>query len=358
MNRAGTRISPVGARFIAPCPIPSRPIAPGTCSPSPRRRGGWGVRSLLVLIALLLPAGVRAQEPERPVVDGIALERTSAAGVDLYYDSDVDAETVQTASAAIVAALTDVPELTGLPTFTTPIRAYILADDERFRLALAEIANVRTALVADDISGYTIERDGTMLVFFAGANVAEPASALLGYSHELAHLAVREATQRRALPQWFNEGYASWIAGLALARHHPTEAALQRQLDRSAVASALHTRGLIPWADLVTRTRFSRAGVDGLVNLAYGQSTLFIDFLARRHGPALARFLTILGEGTAATPAFAEAFGAFGSESAAYEQSLEPLKAELPPGLYVLRRAAGDQPAVVGLIGGPALETA
>src|SRR5215212_9269055 len=198
MNRAGTRVSPVGARFTAPCPIPSRPIAPGTCSPSPRRRGGWGVRSLLVLIALLLPAGVRAQEPERPVVDGIALERTSVVGVDLYYDSDVDAETVQTASAAIVAALTDVPELTGLPTFTTPIRAFILADDERFRLALAEIANVRTELVADDISGYTIERDGTMLVFFAGANVAEPASALLGYSHELAHLAVREATQRRA----------------------------------------------------------------------------------------------------------------------------------------------------------------
>ena len=128
----------------------------------------------------------------------------------------------------IAAGLIDVPELTGLPPFTTPIRAFILADDERFRLALAEIANVRTELVADDISGYTIERDGTMLVFFARANVAEPASALLGYSHELAHLAVREATQRRALPQWFNEGYASWIAGLALARHHPTEAALQR----------------------------------------------------------------------------------------------------------------------------------
>src|SRR5215203_132637 len=117
---------------------------------------------------------------------------------------------------AIRAALTDVPELTGLPPFTTPIRAYVLADDDRFRLALAEIANVRVELVSEDIGGYTIERDGTMLIFFAAANVATPASAGLGYSHELAHLAVREATRRRALPQWFNEGYASWVAARAL----------------------------------------------------------------------------------------------------------------------------------------------
>jgi hypothetical protein len=99
--------------------------------------------------------------------------------------------------------------------------------------------------------------------------------------------------------------------------------------------------------------------VDGLVNLAYGQSTLFIDFLAERHGKAaLARFLTALGEGTAATPAFTAAFGAFGPEAAAFERSLAPLKSELQPGLYVIQRASRDQPAVLALVGGPALETA
>jgi hypothetical protein len=316
---------------------------------------------LLILAALLLPTwGVAwAQEPERPVVDGVALEHAQVAGVDLFYDPDVDPETLKTVGAAIAQGLTDVPELTGLPTFTTPISAYVVSDDNRFRLALAEVAKVRTELVADEIGGYTIERDGTMLVFFAAPNVADPASALLGYSHEFAHLAVREATQRKAVPQWFNEGYASWIAARSLARHYPSEAALQGQLDRASVASALHTRGLIPWADLVTRTRFSRAGVDGLVNLAYGQSTMFVDFLDRRHGTAaLARFLTSLGEGTAATPAFASAFGPFGPEAAAYESSLEALKAELQPGLYVLQRPEGDRSAVLGLVGGPALETA
>ena len=214
--------------------------------------------------------------------------------------------------------------------------------------------------MAEDIGGYTIERDGTMLIFFAAPNVASPPSAVLGYAHELAHLAVREATQRRPLPQWFNEGYASWISARALARHHPEEAALQGKLDRLSVASALHTRELIPWADLVTRARFSRAGVEGLVNLAYGQSTLFVEFLGNRHGtPALARFLTILGEGIGATQAFGTAFGTpFGPEAAAFEQALANLKLEYQPGLYVVQRAGAERPAVLVAVGGPTLETA
>ena len=312
-----------------------------------------------MLLPLVPARELSAQGADAPVVDGVTLTSVPLAGVKLYVDPDVDPETIATASTAIALGLAEVPELTGLPPFTTPIEAYVLEDEERFRLALAEIANVRTELVSVDIAGYTIERDGTMLIFFAAPNVTDPASATIGFAHELAHLGVREATQRKSLPQWFNEGYASWISTEVLARHHPDEAALQHQLDRLAVASALHTRGTIPWADLVTRVRFSRAGVDGLVNLAYGQSTLFVEFLARRHGvPALARFLTALGEGTAATPAFATAFGPFGGEVAQFDASLATLKAELPPGLYIIQRASNDRPAVVGAIGGPTLEPA
>jgi hypothetical protein len=317
----------------------------------------------LALVALiifpLLPPPARAQQPSQPVVDGIALERTQVSGIDLYFDPDVDPEAVETAGMALTLATSEVPALTGLPPFATPIAAYILADDDRFRLALAEIANVRVELVSEDIGGYTIERDGTMLIFFAAPNVASPPSAVLGYAHELAHLAVREATQRRPLPQWFNEGYASWISTRVLARLYPQEAALQGQLDRLSIASALHTRELIPWADLVTRARFSRAGVEGLVSLAYGQSTLFVEFLARRHGtPALARFLTILGEGTGATQAFSMAFGPFGPEAAAYEAALAALQQEFQPGLYVVQRPSAERPAVLVAVGGPKLETA
>ena len=278
-----------------------------------------GLLLLLVSVPVPSPTPARAQEAGRPVVDGVALERAVVSGVELCYDSDIDPEVIATASEAIAAGLVDVPQLTGLPAFTTPIRVYLLSDDDRFRLALAEIASVRVELVAEDIGGYTIERDGTMLIFFGALNVTDPASATIGMAHELTHLAVREATRRRTLPQWFNEGYASWISTLALGRRFPDEAALQTRLDRLAVASALHTRGLIPWADLVTRARFSRAGVDGLVNLADGQSTLFADFLAARHGtPALARFLTGIGEGAGATQAFGAAFGPFGAEAAPF----------------------------------------
>lgn len=321
---------------------------------------GRVVMLVMLAVASFLPArAVLAQQAGEPVVGGVALQRTTVDGVTLFYDPDVDADTVKSASDAIRQGLVEVPEATGLPRFTTPIVAYVMADDARFRLALSEVARVPLDLIAEEIGGYTIERDGRMLVFFSAPNVASPASALFGFAHELAHLAVREATQRRALPQWFNEGYASWISMRVIDRHAPAEAALGRQLDRAAVASALHTRGMLPWADLVTRARFSRAGVDGLVNLAYGQSTLFVDFLVARHGvPALAKFLTTIGEGQTATPAFTAAFGAFGTESAAFEATLATLKTELAPGLYVVQKAAGDSALILAVVGGPARDTA
>lgn len=319
----------------------------------------WLLVVLLVLAVLPTPVVTHAQDAGPSSLAGRELGGTRVAGIQVFYDQDLPPEVLVAAAGALETSLADVPSLTELPPFTTPITAYILADDERFRLALAEIGGVRVDLVAEEIGGYTIERDGRMLVFFAAENVAYPPSALLGYAHELAHLAVREATQRRAVPQWFNEGYASWIAERVVRGHYPAESVLQRRVDRLDVASALHTRGMIPWVELVTRTRFSRAGVEGLANLAYGQSTMFIDFLAERHGnAALARFLKALGTGQTATPAFAAAFGPFAAESEAFEQALVALKMETPPGLYVVQRPEDGRPSIVAVVGGTPGETA
>jgi hypothetical protein len=319
--------------------------------------------TVLLVVVLLVggsapPTMVRAQQ-EAPTLDGVTLSQTTVAGLPIFFDPDIEPMVVATAGEALANGLVDVPTLSGLPPFSTPIEVYLLADEEQFRRALAEIGQVRVDLVADEIGGYTIERNGTMLVFFAAANVADPANATLGFAHELAHLAVREATQRRTVPQWFNEGYATWISGQAQSQRYPDEARLQRALDRATVASALATRGLIPWPELVTRTRFSRAGVEGLVGLAYAQSTLFMDWLATQHGlPALAQFLTGIGGGLSPTQAFAAAFGLFGPESEAYEASLGALQQEYPPGLYVLQRATPDRPLVLALVGGGPSETA
>lgn len=321
------------------------------------------VLSLLVTLTLLFStSSARAQSvgaDQPPVVDGVTLQQTTIAGLPISFDPTIEPAVVVTAGEALARALVDVPALTGLPPFSTPMEVFLLESDERFRQALVEIAQVRVELVADEIGGYTIERNGTMLIFFAAPNVTNPGSATLGFAHELAHLAVREATQRRTMPQWFNEGYASWISTNALARHYPEDARLQQALDRLTVASGLHTRGLVPWPELVTRARFSRAGIEGLVGLAYGQSTLFVDWLAAHHGvPALARFLTGIGGGLSATQAFSAAFGPFGPETAAYEASLGALQQEYPPGLYQIQRAVPDRPAVVALVGGMPGETA
>jgi hypothetical protein len=319
--------------------------------------------ALLFVLAASLPGPALAQQQpandDRPSLDGITLQRTEAGRVAVYYDPDIEPAVVSIVGDAIQFGLAAVPTVSELPPFTTPIILYLLRDEDRFRLALAEIGGVRIDLVSEDIGGYTIERDGTMLVFFEVANVTSPPNAVLAVAHELAHLGVREATHRRTVPQWFNEGYASWVSTKVLERLYPEQARLQVTLDRLAVASALRTRGLVPWPELVTRTRFSKAGVEGLVSLAYAQSTRFVDWLDDRYTTAaLARFLTGIGDGLSPTQSFGAAFGPFGPESAAYEASLNAHLPEFQPGLYVVQRATADQPTIVAVIGGEPSDTA
>jgi hypothetical protein len=179
-----------------------------------------------------------------------------------------------------------VPRVTGLPPFTTPLAVYLLANQDQFRAALQEVGGVRIELVALEIGGYTIERDGTMLIFFPYDAVDASVSATIGFAHELAHLGVREASARRPVPQWLNEGYAQWASYAVLREVDPLTAGELFAIDRAVVASAFHSEtGLLPWASLVTRTRFSRSDTEGWAGLAYAQGTLFVDWLAGpRHG--------------------------------------------------------------------------
>jgi hypothetical protein len=340
-----------------------------TTGPAVAWSRAWRRLLAVVVVALLIahiPRAATAQVAEGappaptivagPVVGGVALETTTAAGRPLHYDRDVPPATVGHVATALADGLEAVPRLTGLPPAVTPIAVHVLADRERFRLALAELAHVRVELVGQQTGGYAIERGGTMLLFFPAREVETPADARLALAHELAHLAVREASARRPVPQWFNEGYAQWTSQAALGEAFPEEAAVQRAIDRAAVASGLHSRGgLLPWSELVTRARFSRAGTEGLTFLAYGQSTLFVDWLARRHGrEALAEFLLAIGRGSSATPAFESALGPFGPRAAAFEASVRPLAAELGPGLRVLSpRIRTGRAASLAVVGGP-----
>ena len=290
-----------------------------------------------------------------PVVGGIELATTMVAGWPVYADPDVPPAALIEASVAFAAALDAVPLATGLPPFQTPLAVFLLADQDRFRAALQEIGSVRIDLIAPEVGGYTIEREGTMLIFFPYQVIQVRASATRGFAHELAHLAVREASARRPVPQWLNEGYAEWVSYRVLDEVDPVEADELRGLVPAVVASALHSRvGLLPWSGLVTRARFSRSGTEGWVNLAYGQGTLFVDWLARRYGDgALGIFLQRIGGGAGATEAFTATFGPFGPEDAAFRDSLPSVASEVPPGLRRLTALVRPgRPVLYALIGG------
>jgi hypothetical protein len=284
------------------------------------------------------PATAQTAPGQAPVVGGMALEASTAAGWPVYSDLAVPREVLAEASSVFERALAEVPRLTGLPPFRTPLAVFLLADRERFRLALAELAQVPVELLGPTISGYAVERGGTMLIFLTSDTVVRPEDATYEFTHELAHLAVREASGGRAVPQWFNEGYAEWVSRAPLHQRFPTEAATQDALDRAVVASALLSRdALLPWSDLVNRARFTQAGREGLVTLSYGQSTLFINWLAERHGrAALAAFLLEIGRGSLATEAFGSAFGPFFPQAEAFAGSVAHLPAEYGQGLHRL----------------------
>lgn len=93
--------------------------------------------------------------------------------------------------------------------------------------------------------------------------------------HEHVHAAF-DATSRRRLPAWLNEGVAEWFEARA-AGHRALRGGSVRELARLAERGALF--GL---ADLSAPT-FARLGPDG-ARVAYLQSHAFIDYLAGLRG--------------------------------------------------------------------------
>lgn len=344
------------------------PVSPSTSHAKRRFRFGCHgfIAALSIFVAMLgvephaVELSVVHAQSETPIVGEVSLERVDSAIFSMFVDPDVSERARIVASEALLSSIDAIPRVTGLPSFETPITVFILTDTQRFRTALMELAGVRVDVVAQEVGGYTIERDGTMLIFFIDDELDDRSNATLATAHELAHLAVREASRRRAVPQWLNEGYAQWASYQVLAETDPRSADVLTAIDQSVVASALRQDSdLLPWSSLVTRTRFSRAGVDGWVNLAYGQSTLFVDFLQRRHGPdSFTTFLEQLGVGINATPAFSTAFGSFSVEEDDFEDSLIPLLDSIPRGL---RRLGGpptaNRKALYAVVGGSPFES-
>lgn len=115
------------------------------------------------------------------------------------------------------------------------------------------------------------------------------------FRHELAHMALGDATLEHHVPLWFNEGLAIQLSG---------EHALARQ---QVLGRASLSRSLLPLSDLdahFPRDRFE-------VGIAYAQAADFVRFLLRREDQQ--RFVALIGrvrDGQAFERAVADAYGA------------------------------------------------
>lgn len=307
--------------------------------------GSWrGVIAVVLLLAAVSPSSptiaIAEEQPEStaPIIGGIPLQSALAGSWPVHFDEQVEFSVRAQAISALEEARDIVPGIAGLPPITTPLQVHVLADQARFRQAIAELGGVRSQLLGPQVTGYAIERAGTTLIFLSGGSVSTRTEATIIVSHELAHVAINQVIAGHSLPQWANEGYAEWISRVALEQWSPEDAATLAAADRAVIASALRTRrALIPLADLAGRTRFGRSGADGLSALAFAQSKQFIGFLIERHGTAgIERYLHAIGQGVRHPRAFDITLGSLDVNQGEFVASLAELAPRFPVGLHVL----------------------
>lgn len=172
---------------------------------------------------------------------------------------------------------------------TRPIDVWVAADAERFAASFPE-----PNPMSEWAAGVTFLKSQRIVLRRHGTAVFTLSET---FDHEVAHvLAETFATSdnMRALPRWFAEGLAIWQAGEGLAG----------RLDEAIRAAS--TGHLLTFEDL--ERDFPNEGTR--VGIAYAQSALFVQRLARSHGPkALAGVLADVGSGTGFATAFEARFG-------------------------------------------------
>jgi hypothetical protein len=298
------------------------------------------VSHVVVLLAVLagsIPTTI-SHAADGPAIGGIPLLATTAAGWPVYYDADVPWSGVQNVVSAINLSRSEIPRVTGLPTLSGTVTTYILANRDRFRLAIAENRGSVVDAVSDKGNGLSMWTGGNLRMFLKMPEVESPAGAAGFVTHELAHLTVAQAANFRPMTQWLNEGYAEVVRYEVVKADFPDAAEMLDRLHVLGLASGLHRNGgLLPWSDLVTSSRFISRTRLGFGQMAYGQSALLVQLLLDRHGPdSVPSVFRAIGRGATPTEAFGEVFGSFGPLGEAFDASIADLPAQYPPGLYHL----------------------
>lgn len=119
--------------------------------------------------------------------------------------------------------------------------------------------------------GLSFTKKRTILVMHGIGPNREPVDTLKTFSHELAHVAIDEASGDYRVPRWFNEGFAVMHAD-------------EWGVERSEMLSRAATTGmLIPFESLTD----TFPDHHNIVSVAYAQSFHFVRFLKHRFGDDL-----------------------------------------------------------------------
>lgn len=239
--------------------------------------------ALAVFIALLMSAPAFAQSPDQ------APHRTTEH---FRFFGDEDVHNTLERLAGIAEGRFDklCAPIGACDRLTKPIDVWVAADPETFAASFPG-----ENPMSEWAAGVTFLKEQRVVLRRHGSAVFTLDET---FDHEVAHVLAHTfdaGTGRlRRLPRWFHEGLAIWQSG---------ENTTNRLLEAQRAAA---TGNLVTFAQL--NDEFPNEG--GAVGIAYAQSALFVQRLARAHGPrAIAGLLHDVADGKNFAEAFEERFG-------------------------------------------------
>jgi len=251
------------------------------------------IRALPTFLALCTSVGFACASPDLTSPDYSTVD---------WLQTEIDGVRVLT-NARPEVAVRALKKLSRFLMLANGVGGYSLPDDPVHLLLFDRTAQLQGFLGTDELGGFTVRTPRGYTVALA-SDVPEHTTSTL--FHEIAHLLLYST--ERALPAWYHEGYAEYLASAIL---RPGVATLGRPLpDR---VKTLQRTSAMDLARLFnTRHPLSLASND--VALFYAEAWAFVHFTqasvqSGRRAAQLDRFVELLEAGVYVASAFRRAFG-------------------------------------------------
>jgi hypothetical protein len=198
----------------------------------------------------------------------------------------------------------------GLRLSGDPLALYLFADQSEFRRRTSELTGLPLETIGRFEGGRSYARGARRGIYLDATALSSAPQAAHLVTHELAHLAERDALGANRLPLWLSEGLAEYLGQDAMANVDATAAAQRRWRRAAIVASAFHQGRGLSLAGMSTTQQWNDAAQAGVDRLLYAQALLSVDWLVERSGePVLARLTAAVRDGQSFASALEAATG-------------------------------------------------